>query len=344
VVAPAPRNSATAANHCDSIIMLAGYNGGGGFGHLAASYWSGAGWTSTRLPGVTPSGTNIIFRGDGKGVGLVRNATGDTLQYTVWAGGSWSALTDIGVGITTQGKPSLASTGNTARAVFHGFDFNHYTLSFAATRSGTTLLDAGASPAVMVSRGTDATVAFMQNANNRPTAKDLVGAAWQASVNVTTAESGYWGLSPTLIAPKSGPELLVVWTEDNTNWRLRFATRTAGTWSAPAYVPSATSLDPAAMALLPSGDILLAFRGQDGFLYTITYSAGAWVGNPVRLGAVTLLGSPALATGIAGDRAELAFVGTDNNAYHMSLSATGVWSGAVSVGANVSYVSIATGP
>ena len=88
----------------------------------------------------------------------------------------------------------------------------------------------------------------------------------------------------------------------------------------------------------------MAFRGTDGKLYALSYSAGAW-GFPLQSPAARRSpGAPALAKGQGGALAEFAYVGTRRAAYHLRLAANRTWTTPVQVGTSVDFVSIASGP
>ncbi len=343
----------TCSPYCPRIVVLAGTKSLTA-GHVAANSIPGGAWTVARLAGTTQSGTALAMLDDGTSVALVRNNVDDALKFTRWSGATWSALADVGAGVTTQGKPSLAG-GATAEAVFHGVDFKHYNATFTGSwsaigtvgspRSPMGLQVFGPSVPVVLNRGSgNLTVAYVEDGSNRPTAIDFSPMYWQTPVNVSTdvvSTTGPWP-SPSLVAPSSGPTLLMTW---HTGVQFRYSTSTAGTWSAPANITSALSVDPAVMLALPGGEVLMLFRGLDNNLYALSYiSNGSW-GLPAQvITGIALLSSPAVAKGQGGALAEVAYVGTDGAAYHLRLAANRTWTAPVQIATSVDFVSIASGP
>jgi hypothetical protein len=257
-----------------------------------------------------------------------------------------------------MGKPSLAG-GATADAVFQGLDFKHYNANFNGAwgavgqvgipRSGGANAQVfGPSEPVLLKRAPGTfTVAYIEDNTNRATAIDFAGTLWQPPANISGEVTGYWKW-PAIVAPSTGPTTLVVWLS-SVGSQLRFSTYAGSTWAAAASITNALSDDSAALLALPAGEVLMTFRGTNGFLYSASFSGGAW-GMPALvtgagfLSGVQLVGSPALAKGQGGALAELAYVGTDGAAYHVRLSASRNWTTPVQVGTSVDFVSIASGP
>ena len=349
----------TCSPYCPQVLLLAGTKSTTA-GHIAARYAPGGSWAITRLPGVTQSGTGLALLDDGTGVALVRNNANDLLKYTRWTG-TWSALADVGPGVTTRGKPSIGG-GATAEAVFQGglapdggVDFKHFNATFNGSWGaigqvgiprvgGNNAQVFGPSAPVVLVRGSTVTVAYIEDNTNRPTAIDFAGTLWQAPANLSGETTDYWN-SPSLVAPTSGPSMLAVWLSDVGN-QYRFSSFTGSTWSPPLSIVSALSYDPAALLALPGGEVLMAFRGTNGLLYTVSYVAG-WV-TPTQFAlplGVSIVGAPALAKGQGGALAELAYVGADGAAYHSRLGVSPrSWSTPVQVGTSVDFVSIVSGP
>ena len=137
--------------------------------------------------------------------------------------------------------------------------------------------------------------------------------------------------SLAIVRMTSGPELMLAYARQSDSAVL-YATRSSGTWSTPATIPSALAAAPVALAALPGGDAVLAFHGTNDQLYYSTYSGGSWSAvAPLLSPNVGVVGSPALARGIGGDVAEIAFVESDGAAYH-SRYAGGSWSTPVAIG------------
>ena len=97
--------SCTCSPYCPQVLVLAGTTSPTA-NHLAARFAPGGSWVSTRLTGLTQSGTGLAMLDDGTAVGLVRNNTDNLLKYTVF-NGSWSALANVGAAVTTRARPSF---------------------------------------------------------------------------------------------------------------------------------------------------------------------------------------------------------------------------------------------
>jgi len=124
-----------------------------------------------------------------------------------------------------------------------------------------------------------------------------------------------------------------------------YVTRTGGVWSSPSYLLNCLTNDRVALAPLPNGGAIVAFRGQDKYLYWLVYSGGTWsavapFATPTNVSAD---GSPAVTHGIGGVVAEMAYV-TGGTVYHARLTGS-TWSAPVTVGgASVAGVAIASAP
>ena len=199
---------------------------------------------------------------------------------------------------------------------------------------------------------TSATVAFFDGRSgasiNDVATSDLAAGSWQATVDIagnTIVGNATGYVIPAAIAALSGtgPELLSVYVDVNT--QIQVATRSSGTWSAPVAVAGATTYDPVALAPLPGGGAILAFRGQDTRLYWSVYSSGAWSAvAPFAIPNVTIARPPAVTHGIAGDVAELAYIDGSGTAYHARLTGS-TWSAPVMVGGTALVgVAIAAAP
>lgn len=337
----------TCSPYCPQVLVLAGTTSPTA-NHLVGRFAPGGSWVTSRLSGVTQSGTGLALLDDGTAVGLVRNSGDDLLKYTRFTG-SWSALANLATGVTTRSRPSLGG-GATAQAVFQGLDFKHYTANFngswgAVSPVGVRSPQAqvfGPSAPVMLPRGPGAfTVAYIEDTTNVAKTVDFAATLWQFSVNVSGGVTDYF-ISPSIVGPTSGPAMLMTWLSGS---QFRYATSTAGTWSAAADITNAFAVDPAALVALPGGEVLMLFRGTDAKLYALSYNGTSWGLPSLPLaGGVTIVGAPSLAKGQGGALAELAYVGTDGAAYHLRLDASRTWSAPVQIGTSVDFVSIVSGP
>ena len=200
----------------------------------------------------------------------------------------------------------------------------------------------GSAPVILNRGGGNTTVGYIEDTSNRATSLDFTATLWQFPVNVST-EVTDWTKSPSLVAPTSGPSMLMVWLA-SVGSQYRFSTYSGAVWAPAANITNALSFDPAALLPLAGGEVLMAFRGTDGKAYVASYLAGSWGLPSLVAGGVTIVGPPALAKGQGGMVAELAYVGTDGAAYHVRLAASRTWTAPVQVATSVDFVSIASGP
>jgi hypothetical protein len=174
-----------------------------------------------------------------------------------------------------------------------------------------------------------------------------------------TRTAGVWGAAPghmlgnvvvttpAIIEPIVGPELMVVYPQKAgpDPEPLLYTMRNGGIWTIPIAIAGAATDAPPALVALPGGAAVLAFRGGDGKLYTSRFTPGAvppW-SAPAQLGMASIASSPALAPGIGGADAELAYAAS-SSAFHARLTGM-VWSAPVMVGGSgVTHVAIASHP
>lgn len=148
-------------------------------------------------------------------------------------------------------------------------------------------------------------------------------------------------------------DLLTVYANQS-NGALMYNTRTSGTWSsaaaiAGAAVPESTSFGPVervALAALPNGAAICAWRDvvTSGIDYSL-YDGTAWSAPASFPTSVVLAAAPALAHGVAGATAEIAYVDGSGVAWHARLVG-GSWTTPVQVLTLTagSHVAIATSP
>ena len=313
----------------------------------------GGTWSTTKLTGTTPDAPALTVTSGALGVGLVRSTSADQLLYTTWSSGTWSAPAAVAAVDTTRGRPAIDADGTTAQGVFQGNDYKYYYSAFTGTvwtPNAEVVQPLGAPqsygpmPAAIAARGGDATVAFFDGANsNRITTQDRAAVGgWSKSAQLETDES--YVTLPALVRMTAGPELMVAYARQS-DAAVLYATRSSGSWSSPATIPSALAAAPVALAALPGGRALLAFHGTDDKLYTALYMNGSWVNAaPLTNPNVSVVGSPAVARGVGGDSAELAYIGSDGAAHHSRLVG-GSWTAPVSIGgANLAGVALAVAP
>jgi hypothetical protein len=280
---------------------------------LGGAFHPGGTWTTSTFGAGTNSGTSLTVNSAGVGVGAYTSPGGNVVNYTTWSGTAWSAPAAINAGAVAMGQPFLdAAGGATAHLTYQDNTFHFFYLAYSGGSWSLTPQSIGSNygpvPATIAARGADATVAFTDGQSamvNDVAAADLTGGSWQARVDATGPES--FSVPAVIIPLSSGPELLMVF-EQNNGPQMMFATRTLGTWSAPTALPNCLTNDRPALAPMPNGGAILAFRGTDTNLYWALYAGGAWAPvQPFTAGGVSVTVPPAVTHGVGGATAEIAY-------------------------------------
>jgi hypothetical protein len=368
---------------CKGTVLLAA----GPSGSLAAALDAAGTWAATALAQASSDAPSLAYLPAlHQAVGLVRDGADGLAHFTLWDGAGWSAFANVSpflVSTTTpafdgklRGASTLVGIADTAYAIHWDSQFRYWHQSYSAgawsTPAALTLASqpvcsaysaryaalAGAPKAAFVTGScltpsnhayaVDAASAAAQNA------QDASGSALLPWVDITT----FPDIPPAIIALSGGTaDLMMAYlrcpTSGCTTLQVFWTVRTASTsaWSAPTQVPNGViTADPVALAPLPNGGAMLAFRGTNGKLYAMPYSAATGWGStaPVNLApAATIPSPPALVKGVGAADVELAFVdGADmGRVKHMRFSA-GTWTGPDPVGAatGLARVALASGP
>ncbi len=102
---------------------------------------------------------------------------------------------------------------------------------------------------------------------------DYVSGAFQAPATISGAIS-IPGSSPVAaVHPASGPDVVTLFTDNNSN--IYFTARTSGVYTAPAAIANAATTNGLAVNTY-QGAVKMAFIGLDNHLYYSTYSGAAW--------------------------------------------------------------------
>lgn len=335
--------------HCGSAVILLA---GSPTALLAGTYQPGGAWATTMLADGTSFGTSLTLDGSGRGVGVYTSATGSLVSSTIWSNGAWGTAAPINASAAAREQPFLDSGGGaTSHLVYQDMAYHYWYLAFTGTwtASPEAVGPAGSQsygpvPAAIAARGADATAAIIDGQSpsvNYAAQLDRTGGAWQARNDLAGPES--FSIPPAIVPLSTGPELMMVFVQQDA--KIHYLTRTGGAWSAPAFITGCLTNDRVALAPLPGGGAILAFRGQDTNLYWSMYSGGAWsTVAPLVQPNVSISRPPAVSRGAGGAVAEIAFVQTaDGKAYHGRLIG-GVWAYVEVGGANVNGVAIAATP
>lgn len=348
-------SSGSGGNPCQGCALLLG---GGGETIVAGEFREAEGWAVRELTGTTPSAPAVAISAEGLGVGLLRLTGGETtpLRFTTWTPGTWSELAPLGSQGSSRSEPSLSAGVAGVQAVFQPTDYKHV---FALFRGGVWSPDAepvggvsthsyGPSAADIASVGGEALVAFMNGADgaeqNHLFVQRRTEGGWDVAQHLTGDVN--FEVPPRIVALDSGLDALVVYAQTGSN--LLFSTRRQGAaWGEVMSIGNAYTMQRPALAALPGGGAVLAFRGNDGRLYVARYNGSAWSAavEVPTLGGATLPAPPAVAPGVGGAEVELVYADGGGAAYHMRAMGEG-WSEPVLITsrAGLSLLAIASAP
>jgi hypothetical protein len=333
-------------------------------GAVVGSSFNDTSWTApAAITGATTTDdlAVAVIPATGDAVG-VAHAAGNQLATTVWNGTTWTALAQLNAD-GTQGAPTIAAVGGTAHLVYWGINFDYYEETFASgawTTQSVAVQPAGSSGAicgpstgVLAVSGAGVAFAFVNGTCNGTVnhlyESDLSAAgAWQATQDVANNPTFAATQRPALAAPGGGVDLVVAFVEQGA-MQIFTAARTSGTWSIPAALTNGLTNDPMAMAPLAGGGAVLAYRGTDLKLYTSTFGSSGWSIPTAPLSPnPTINAVPAVAKGIGGASAELAYVDGSGFLWHTRLlpGTPPAWSTPTEIDKSTAYahVAIASGP
>ena len=328
---------------CPTVLLL----GSSTAGVLAGELHPGGSWLTSTLGDTSTFGPSLTMNSAGQGVGVITSQSSNEVHWALWSSGTWGSFQLITQGALAREQPFLdANGGAVTHLIYQDSSYHFFYLAYSsgwtpfsqAVGPGTTQ-SFGPVPGTIAALGLDSTAAFINGANpnlNFASARDRVGGAWQPRVDLAGGTS--FNVTPSIIALGAGPELMETYVRSDT--QLMFLTRTGGAWSAAAPITGCLTGDRVALAPLPGGGAILAFRGTDTNLYWSVYSAGVWSAvAPLTTPNVSVAAPPAVTHGIGGKTAELAFIEADGKAYHARLAGN-LWSAPVQVG-GVAGVSLA---
>jgi len=287
---------------------------------------------ASAAPALIPFGTGYLASFVGTG------AMNDLpLKWTAYAG-SWTAPAAIAAALG-QGTPALAAIGTTGHVVYWGSDskFYHGTYSGSAWDAASDPVEASGSPqsfgpSAPAATATGTTLLAVQSGQDGVVYDQAWTGSWQAA-SALAGSSVVSSLSPAITAMNGGTAqvmLVFVHAGDAGSYYLEYATSTGGTWSAPSNVyAQGTNIAYAgttpALAALPNGGAILAWQGSSpAYPYVSTYAAASGWTAPVAVSSDTLLSPPAVAPGICGADAALAYVKT-GGAVEVVTTTGGTW-------------------
>lgn len=328
---------------------------------LGGVFEEGAGWSVTTIVSTTGAAPAVALDGPGSGIALFRSAADSHLLFSQWNGATFTAPLAIGMLAVAQGAPSMAYEAGAFPVGYWGSDNKHYFARYVGQGGGWSpvaeavqpmgggqsfgssapaLASVGGEP-YLVHTGTDGKIYEQRRSGNTWTVA--------APHDVGNAQPT---ISPTAIALSGGAEDMLVVYVVAANSQIGWMTRKPGAppvWNAGALITDALTQDRIAVAALPGGGAVMAFRGLNTNIYTSLYTPGAnppW-SAPAPLAApnYSTPSSPALAPGIGAATAELVFAdGATGKAWHARLLGQ-TWQSPTQIGGTgVQFVGLSSSP
>jgi hypothetical protein len=325
---------------------------------MAGEYHPAQGsWTTTTLADASTSGAGLAMTSDGVALGALRSTSYDgELHYTMWSAGIWSPPAAVSPApaplVTTRERPAVAAGTGAFGIAFHGDNFKHYYGAYTASWQpaaepigGAALQSFGPAPASIAMLGADVVVAFA-GSNGDLYDETRSNDIWQAASGHALGD--VVGGAPAIAALTQGAELMIEYQRKSDS-KLFWTTRSAGVWTVPLEIANAMSSDPPALAPLSDGGAVTAFRGLDGKIYAARYTpqnAIPWSAPvPISNPNFAIAASPALARGVGGYDAEIAFIdAATGSAYHARLLSNS-WTAPNQVGGvGLTHIAITSAP
>ena len=317
---------------------------------VGGEFHQGNPWMTASVVGVTADPPAVTLLSASSGLGVIRAAGGNQLQFATWNAGFWVPFAPIAPFITTRGRPAVVALNGAAHVIFQGDNYKHYHGVFQGGQWSP--MDAPVGPAGAQSFGPnpaaaaaieatgEVLIAFPGN-DNGIYAQSFVGGAWQGASGFNQTDVTQ---TPAVAKLGAAGDALIVFVSGS---QVRWVARTggvAGVWGSPADVAMALSNTPPALAPVAGGAVL-AFRGLNEKVYTSLFSSAAQTWSvPEAVGNFTTQKPPSVAAGLSGADAELAFVDSaTGKAMHARLSNM-AWSMPEVVGDGQSGAAIASAP
>jgi len=359
---------------CPTVLLIgAGASGSVGAELHPTTGQNGTWSATTSLAAPSVSDLGVAFTGSGPvstAVGVLRYtqmgaSLDQALVFATWApgaatlSGTWVPFAAVGSTVTTREVPAVTGSAGTAFVSFQGNDYNLYFAEYqaGAWSPAAEAVGAGtvATPAGIAVVGTTPTVAYFAHTTNYATAEDRA-TSWQTAITLDTlASDTSFVATPSIVAMNGGTATELMAFIRQSDGGILFATRSGGTWSTTASVPGATApasatygpVERVGLAALSGGGAIVSWRDRttNGIYYSL-YTAGVWSASPIPYSNPNIVvgAAPAVAHGVAGATAEMAFVESSGVAYHTRLIA-GAWTPPVAVGgASLSHVTLAAAP
>jgi hypothetical protein len=334
---------------------------GSGSGLIGGVFTEGAGWSVTTIVSTTSVPPAVALESSTFGVALFRSAADSHLLFTKWDGAGFSAPLGIGMLGVGQGGPSMVFAAGAYPVGYWGTDNKHWFAKYAGLGGGwSPVAEAvqpmgggqsfGSSPPAIAGVGADFYLVHA-GTDGKIYEQPRIANAWSAAVGHDVG-GVQTTISPTVVALSGNAEDMMIVYVVSANSQIGWLTRKTGAppvWNNGALIANALTQDRVAVAALPGGGAVMAFRGLNTNLYTSRYTPGA---NPAWSAPAALANpnfatpsSPAVAPGIGGADAELVFAdGGTGQAWHSRLVGQ-VWQAPTSIGGSgVQFVGAASAP
>lgn len=277
-----------------------------------------------------------IIKGQAKGVALIRSTADGAIypvKYLAWnaISGFGTATNVFGTDPGTRVSPVAVASNTAVHASFLGLgtDYKYYYMeydgaAFAPTNQivqNPTASIGYCAPGLTV-LGPD--VVFVNPGHGDEllygrTRPKGTASMWSVGITFSGIPFMVDDVTPSITALEAGPELLLVVTEKVAAKPLYWLTRSNGTWSAPASILGASSIETALLPL-PGGGAILVYRDYvTNAIYWSRFDGAAWSAVLEIPGAMTTKSKPVLAFGAGDSIAELLFVDTAGQAKHARL-------------------------
>lgn len=323
---------------------------------VGASAKGTAAFASAALAGSVADRVSVVpFGANAASFFAVTRAADDSILSCAFGGASWSAPVAVAA-VTARDAPVLAVAGTTAHLAYQqkaDYKYYHGQYTAGAWDAATDPVGVGVKqsfgPRGPGFAGVGATPALLE-AGDDGFLRDRDYAGSWSDGHPQSGTSVEKTLPPTLVALVGGTaELLGVYMRV-TDFKIMSVTRTAGTYAPPVLLDAnAYTNDPVNLGPMSGGRALLTFRGSDGKGYFSVYDPAK---NPVWTPPAPIGGSaplvesaPAVAMGVCGDDAVVAYAAT-GAAVNVTHFSGGTFGAATEVTgtSGARYVGIATRP
>lgn len=339
-----------------SILLLAG----GPSSVLEATFEESAGWSTATLASGMTSAPAVAMEGEKAGLGVFLGPSGNAPLFVRWEGAGFTAPLAVGMQASAKGALSMVRGVDAYSVGFWGTDNAHYLVRYVGSMGGWSLPEAvqppggfhsvgNSEPSVAMSGG-DVILAHA-GMDGKVYEQLRVAGEWQSATGHDVGGASIT-VAPTIVGLSGGADDLMIVYVRAANSQIGWMTRQAGApggWSAGALITDALTQTSVAVAPLPNGGAVMAFRGLNSGVYTSLYTPGAsppW-SAPAALAslAVTTPSRPALAPGLGEASAELAFVDAATGAARHARLVNGQWTDPQAIGGTgLQFVGMASHP